>query len=464
MVNRLEAVAIVERLTRSINPWKYRVLNEYYEGTHRLPTLGLSIPPGLENLEAVINWPRVVVETLTERSEVRSLIDRATDGVNEYANEVFERNALDSQTVMFTRDKLVYGRAFMVVGTDEHNPDGAVVTVESPREMTVEIDPRTRTITSAVKAWANPNNNRQGFNGATLYLPDSTWHFRRESGAWKPTHVDEHHLGRVPVVMCLNRQRTGDWQGTPEIQDIIPVTDMAVRALTGLQFGLETVAIPRKYVIGAAQSDFVDKDGNPTTKWQNYMTEMWSTVNEKAKIGQLAGADLSNYHNTLQMYGKLASSVTGFPAAYFGNFSANPAAEGAIRAEEARLVKTVERSNLEVGKAISWAIDIATRYKTGSWPVGNTVRVEWQDPGTPTYSQRADALQKLAGGIPIISREDAQDELGWTQARKARSRQYFEEQDMSGVTGRMLEKYDTSAEFAEDHVEALPEDTVANSR
>lgn len=135
---------------------------------------------------------------------------------------------------------------------------------------------------------------------------------------------------------------------------------------------------------------------------------------------------MSAFREALDLYGRLASSVTGFPSSYFGNVTSIPQAEGAIRAAEARLVKTVERSNAEVGKAISWVVDIATRMIDGEWPVGNSVRVEWQDPGTPTFAQKADALQKLAGGRPILSLEGTWDEMGWSEARKNRERQYFE--------------------------------------
>src|SRR5690606_38557905 len=69
------------------------------------------------------------------------------------------------------------------------------------------------------------------------------------------------------------------------------------------------------------------------------------------------------------------------------------------------------------------------RFKTGKWVDGNRVSTLWYDAGTPTFAQRADALQKLAGGQPLISREGVWDELGWSEARKDRERQYFQSQE-----------------------------------
>jgi hypothetical protein len=119
------------------------------------------------------------------------------------------------------------------------------------------------------------------------------------------------------------------------------------------------------------------------------------------------------------------SIVTGFPARYFGITSSNPPTEGAIRADEAVLVRGVEAQNEEVGTTLGWAGALALRFATGDWVDGNRVRVDWFDPATPTVSQREDALAKRrAAGV--LSREGYWDELGWSEARKAKERAYFE--------------------------------------
>ena len=56
---------------------------------------------------------------------------------------------------------------------------------------------------------------------------------------------------------------------------------------------------------------------------------------------------------------------------------------------------------------------------------GNRVRVEWHNPATPTIAQRTDAVVKMHQS-GLISREGSWDELGWSEARKAKERAYFE--------------------------------------
>ena len=89
----------------------------------------------------------------------------------------------------------------------------------------------------------------------------------------------------------------------------------------------------------------------------------------------------------------------------------------------------MERSNSESGTGLGWTLGLAERFRTGEWPHGNRIKVEWHDPATPTVAQRADAIQKMAGGRQILSREGAWDELGWSEARKARERENFRQEE-----------------------------------
>jgi hypothetical protein len=116
----------------------------------------------------------------------------------------------------------------------------------------------------------------------------------------------------------------------------------------------------------------------------------------------------------------------------------NPPTEGAIRADEARpgqLGRVAERRgrhHARLGRAL------ALRFATGEWVEGNQVRVDWFDPATPTVSQREDALakRKAAG---VLSREGYWDELGWSEARKAKERAYFEAAGLSKSDARAIE-------------------------
>jgi len=412
-------------------------LSRYYEGAQRLDQLGLAVPPELRRFETVVNWPRVVVDTIEHRQDVKALLLPGSDQADVGLMDLWRANNLDSDLSLLNRDLMIYGRGFMCVGTNPESKDFPLITVESPREITVAVDKRTRRITAALRLY----DVEQGVPQAcTLYLPDVTIWAAFDRGMWREVDRDVHRLGRVPVVMFLNRRRTGDWHGTSEMVDVIPLTDAAARSLTNLQLAAETLAVPQRYVLGVSKGDFVDAAGNPLPAWESYMGKLYAHGNSEVKVGQLDGANLKNFHDTVNHYGQQAASVTGFPAEYFGQFTSNPAAEGAIRANESRMVKRIERQNAMVGSALGWVLGIAERIRTGAWPDANRVAVEWHDPGTPTFAQRADALQKLSGGVPLISRQGAWDELGWSEARKDRERVYFEQESSDPYLGLMVEK------------------------
>lgn len=404
---------------------KDRRLDAYYEGSQRVDQLGIAIPPELRRFETVVNWCRVGVDEVERRQDVKAIYLPDETAASDALREGWEANNLDSEVPMHLKECLIFGRGFMTVGTNEDDDEHPLITVESPRQMSAVVEQRRRRMLGALRDYSDWDGTRR----RTLYLPDSTIWMVQESGRWSIEDRDDHGLGRVPVVLFLNRRRLGEWNGTSEMVDIIPLVDAAVRTLTNLQIAGETHSVPQKAVVGVAMKDFVDaRTGKQLTTWESYFTSLMATANKDAKIFQLSGSDLKNFHDTINHYAHLVASVTGLPLRYLGQQSVNPAAEGAIRAEEARFVKNVERKEVASGDALGWVMALYERIRTGEWIDGNQIKVEWHDPGTPTFAQKADAIQKLNGGTPTLSRQGSWDEMGWDEARKTREKAYFEEE------------------------------------
>lgn len=396
-------------------------LDAYYNGVHRLQQMGLAVPPSLRAFETAVNWPRLTVDALEARLDVKTFYtpdgDRADAVIEGWAY-----NNLDSESSLAHIDALVYGRSFVVVGANADDPAHPLVTVESPREITVEVDPRTRRITRALRVYGPSEVTGQPLH-ATLYEPDSTtWFARRDGEKWQQTGRDDHNLGRVPIVMLVNRRRAGDFRGVSEMADVLGLTDAAARTLTNLQVAGETHAIPARWVAGVDRGDFVDASGKPIPVWESYFTALSATAKADAKFGQFSASDLKNFHDTVNHYASLVASVTKMPATYLGLTTANPASADAIRSAEAPHVKLAERKQRAFGDAWAWVGALYERFRTGSWENGNAMRTEWHDAATPTVAARADAIVKLNGGKPILSVEGSWDELGWTEARKATER------------------------------------------
>ncbi|MCD4535651.1 phage portal protein [Nocardioides sp. cx-169] len=410
----------------------------YYQGTQRLEQIGLAVPPELRRFETVVNWPRLALDSLNERLDVKSFILPGEDVADAGLAEAWAANDLDSEAPKLHIDTLIYGRGFVCAGTNDEDSERPLLTVESPRELMVEMDHRTRRVNRAFRVYGQDETDLQP-KYATIYQPDLTRWLVRDQGRWVEYDRDEHNLGRVPVVPFFNRLLTGDWLGESEMTDIIPLTDAAARSLTNLQLAGETHAVPQKYVLGATKGDFVDPTTNEVIPaWESYMSAFLAMGNEKATVGQLQGTSLSNFHDTVNHYARLVAAITGLPPHFLGFSSENPASADAIRSSESRLVKRAELKQRQYGDSWGRVMSLYLRLRDGDWPDGRQIRTEWYDASTPTVAARTDAVVKLMS-TDIISREGAWDELGWSEARKARERGYFERQALDPVTRAIVD-------------------------
>lgn len=403
--------------------------DRYYEGAQRLEHIGLAVPPELRRFETLVNWSRMVVDSVSDRMRMKAFYLPHEDKASEALRESWDYNNLDSESIAHHQEMLILGRGFVSVGANEEDPEYPLIRVENPREISVDIDYRHRRINSALRVYSEAEGAPGVPSAAVLYEPTRTTWLAKDGGQWLVTDRDEHNLGRVPLVMFLNRRRVGRWTGVSEMADAIPLVDAAARSLTNLQLAGETHSVPQKWVLGMSKGDFVDGQGNPIPAWEAYFNAIWANANKDAKVGQFSASDLSNFHKTIEHYGALLTGVYGLPPGYVGLPTVNPAAEGAIRAEEARLILNVEKKSALAGDGWGWVMGLSERFRTGEWVSGSRIKTDWFDAGTPTYSQRADALTKMySNGQGILSREGVWEELGWSEARMQRERERFRSQ------------------------------------
>lgn len=421
---------LVGKLEKQIrtNSRRYMLLDRYFEGTRRLAQIGIAVPPELGMFKAAVNVPRMAVNEPVARQNLKGFQRtrrNSRGGIDATLRDAWEANNLDSQSTLLHQDARIFGRGFASVSTNPDDPRMPLITVESPEGLAIDVSPRGIS-RGALRRYAD---GAEQF--ATLYQPDSTrWLVRGRNGWEDSDEPDNHKLGRLPMVMFLNRQRTGRWAGVSEMADVIEKTDAIARIISNMQVAGEALAWPKRWAAGVGQGDFVDKNGKPLPVWEAYMTVIMSTANKDAKFGNFDVADLANFHKAVDALLSWCAAELGLPLRFMGQEAVNPASEGAIKADESRLVKNVEIKNRFDGDSWSWVMGLWERFRTGSWPQANTIRALWFDPSTPTESQIADKVLKLkAAGV--LSREGSWDELGWDEARKARERAYFEAEGLN---------------------------------
>lgn len=397
------------------------LLERYRDGEQRLKQIGMAVPPELRMFETVVNVAGMAVREPVARQDLRGFQRSADDRIDVGLQEAWESNNLDAQSVLVHADCRTFGRAFVSVSSNAEDSERPLITAESPLGMAVMVNRARRRIDAAFRSWREDG--VRGVTRGTLYRPHATLHLVRGSSGWVVEDRDDHKAGFVPVVMFLNRQWQDRWAGRSEMSDVIGMTDAIARMVTNMQMAGETVAIPHRWAAGVEDKEFFDQNGKPLPAWEAYMTVLRATSNANAKFGAFPTADLDNFNKAVNNMLAWCGMVLGLPTRYMGQDTVNPAAEGAIIADEIRLIKNVELMNRFDGASWSWSMGMHEFFRTGEMPGRNDIRALWFNPATPTYSQRAEAVFKLTtGDRPILSREGAWEEMGWSEARKAKER------------------------------------------
>ncbi|WNV86578.1 phage portal protein [Umezawaea sp. Da 62-37] len=424
-------VARLARLHNAQIP-ELEVLDSYYEGEQSLSYMHPELIRRLDNRvrQVVINWPQLVVDALDERLDVTGFRLGGEQAADRELWAIWQANRLDLHSEQAHIDALALGRSFAIVGTNEDRPNTPLVTVESPLDVHVDLDPRTRKVRAALKRQYDEDGDGLTEAYATLYLPNETiWYSSDNGGAvWEESDRDEHGMGAVPVVPLVNRPRTRRRRTAPprlgrsELASVLPLSDAACKIATDMMISAEFHAMPRRYALGFDKEDFVDAQGKPLTPWEAVAGVLWasskSPKEDGVSVGQFPEADLSNFHNTLNALSRLVASLSGLPPHFLGYATENPASADGIRSSESRHIKRAERRQRSFGDGWEEVVRRVLHVRDGRVPQ-EALRVEtqWVDPSTPTFAAQADGVVKLYSADKLLPRRSARRALGYSDAQ-----------------------------------------------
>jgi hypothetical protein len=403
--------------------WPMYLTQAYYDGEQRLANLGVSIPPSLASVRTVVDWPRICVDPLVQRAVIDGFrLPGQTDSDSELW-EHWQANNMDAEFPLCVLDALTLGRGYMIVGSPDTPGESPIVTVESPFNLVMNWDPRTRKVTAAYQAYQ-----AEGVSRGVLYLPDVTVSMSRDQydTQWVIDDRDQHNFGEVPVVRFANRQRSANREGRSEITPAIRnTTDSAVRTLLGMEIAREFYSIPHRYGLGLSEDDFRNPDGTPKTAIEMVMSNFIAFERDASgnvpQVGQFQAFDPSVFTKILDAHAKIMSSNTGYPPDYFGLVStANPASADAIRSAQDPMNRRGRQVQNELSGPVKQVQQLIWRFAHDGQPVPQDLRrlePDWQSVETPTPSATADAMlkQKQAGYVTQDSRV-ALKRLGYSSA------------------------------------------------
>lgn len=407
--------------------WPMRIVQSYYDGEQRLANLGVSIPPSLSGVRTVVDWPRICVDPLVQRAVIDGFrLPGETDTDTELWAH-WQANNLDAEFPLCALDALTLGRGYMIVGSPDTPGDSPIVTVESPFNLAMNWDPRTRKVTAAYQSYE-----AEGVFRAVLYLPDVTVTMSREqyASAWAVDNRDKHGFGQVPVVRFANRQRSTDREGRSEITPSIRnTTDSATRTLLGMEIAREFYSIPHRYILGATESDYKDADGNAKSALDMVMSKFLAFERDEQgnapTVGQFQAFDPSVFTKIIDKHAMLMASYTQYPPEYFGQTNtANPASADAIRSAQDGLNRRGRQVQNQFSDPAEQVMCLVWRFANKGADLPDAMRqleTDWSPVETATPAATSDAIFKQVqmGAVPPTS-DVTLSKLGYSNVERLR--------------------------------------------
>lgn len=377
------------------------------------------------------NWCGVVAQSPVDRLRIDGFrLGDSTDVVSVDERQLWsdwQRNEMAAQSNQGFLASTVAARSATLVWGDEN--DAPQVSWERPDQMVVAYDAGHRYRRAALKAWVE-----DGYEYATLYLPDEVWKFERrslsstlkdagwelpasvtEAGGWNPRYVGgedwplNNPLGVVPVVEWLNKPHLGG-QPISEIDGVMAMQD-AINLMWGYLFAAADFAsMPARVVTGAMPPTvpILDENGIEVGSKPALMEDLSNRrimflpgVQGSASIAQWDAAKLDVFTNVVvEAIGHVAAQ-TRTPGHYmltnekFANLNGD-----ALTAAEVPLVGKVENSHIHYNPAAKETAALMALVR-GKKDMAQSIHeadgrqfVQWRDAGMYSLAQVADAATK----------------------------------------------------------------------
>lgn len=111
--------SLTYRLARLRKP--HRQWDDYYRGRQVIQSIGIAVPVELRSFVFPLNWPRIVVDSVVQRQQVKSFSVPNDDKVSNELRDLWEYNNMESQQVLLHTETRVQGHGFVCVGANEED-------------------------------------------------------------------------------------------------------------------------------------------------------------------------------------------------------------------------------------------------------------------------------------------------------------------------------------------------------
>lgn len=397
-----------------------KLRSNYYDGKNRLKNLGISIPPSIAgDIETVVGWPAQAVDKLEQRLNRQGFtIPTGDAGVLEDLENIYDLNNMQTESSSAHVSALTHGTAF-AFGTRGNESEGeppVVISIRSARQATAIYNRRKRALDAALEIVADEDTNADQY--LIIHKPDEIITARKGQREW----VIEDRAKGIGIVSCvpfIHRPFVERVFGMSRVtRPVMSMTDTAVRTVLRTEVSAEFYSAPQRYLLGADESAFQDKDGNVRTGWEAILGRLWAIphpepdedqVGEVKPItaGQFPQQSMVPHTEHLRSTALMFAGETGIPVSSLGIIHDNPSSADAIRAGEMDLVAIAERDQLTFGNAHANLGKLIMYMLDGNMNRRDDLaglRTRWLNAATPTQQAQAQAAAVLIGQGTLLPR------------------------------------------------------------
>lgn len=445
----------------------------YFDGKKRLDQMGISIPPPMREFAAVVGWPQKTCTVLARRLRPEGFTLQGDSSLSDDLDLVFSSNEMAAAERQAILSAVKHSVSFVFVtrgDTSVGEPD-PLITVRSALDATAVVDPRSRRTVAALELTSNVRVN--------LYLPGVTLQCVRRPGVW----VVEAEWPTTPGwVFCTPYVHGGTVErpfGMSRItRPVMAFTDMAVRTMLRQEVSAEFYSSPQRYMLGADQSMFQDKDGRPIPAWQSLIGSLLAVPDRddedepdpalrRVQVGQFPQMTMQPHTDQLRSIAMMFSGESSIPVNYLGIIQDNPSSADAIRASEADLVSVAEDEIVGLSTARESLARNVLVALHGGMTEGmakdlRSLKSRWRDPSTPTKQAQTQAVvAQIQTGVLLPTSRVAMEQLGYTQTDIDRIQDEHRGSRVSALVSSIGQRLDEAA--ADPVVQAAAESRGAGS-
>lgn len=401
-----------DKLTRNL------LRDRYYDMKQRPMDLGISVPPNLRNLEQVVGWCAIAVDSLANRSIFDGFVCQDEETLLKL-QQLTQRNNLKRKYRKAVKSELKHSCAFLAVTSDE---DGhAVISAYPATAASALWNSRLERIEAGMVVVDRDNTARK--RGEPIWInvftDSSIIEIKRIGANWVATYYD-HGMGRCLMELLAYNATLDRPFGVSRIsRSVMNVTDSAIRASVRSEISAEFFTSPQKFLLGADKEALGDQ-----TKWDAYIGNLFCVTRDDndnvPQFGQLSQGTMQPHVEYIRSLAARFSGETKVPMSELGVIHDNPASEGAIYAAKEPLVIDAQNVNADNGEAITnialmaLAVEGNSDFKT-TRDAHFDIHAKFKNPALPSSITQGDNIIKNVSAFPFLANSDvALEEAGFT--------------------------------------------------